>query len=457
LKVKSHPDRALVSAFVAISLAASLVLAALPLSDSLGIVALAFGLLVAALCARKSSAVAGALFTAFALRAALALFYTYHPGFGNPDPDVDGYGAFASHLVTLGFAGVTNDLARVTPGAHLYGWLVAFLYVLLGQSAAMIRDLNALLGLLIVWETYRTALELWHDNVAARRAAWTAAIFPNLIRFSASFPNREAVIVCFLTLSGLYLVRWYNRNRARYLVASFAAIVGASAFHIGIAAGGLVLLACAAGRVLSGGRRLARGWIPLSTVSTAIAILLMLAMAGFAISRGWGRDKMQLLAAVNGEQAMRLSTVALDPTMVGKLTKHAAFGRAVYLANLHMNTPADLVWQVPLRVVFFLLMPFPWYVRNAMDVLGVVDASLYAWLLVGLYRQRRELLSNPGARALVLIAAILVAVFAAVTSNYGTAIRHRAKFAPLLIALAAPGLPWLAFKREPEPQAQRAA
>ena len=46
----------------------------------------------------------------------------------------------------------------------------------------------------------------------------------------------------------------------------------------------------------------------------------------------------------------------------------------------------------------------------------------------------------------------LLLIFAIATSNYGTAVRHRAKLAPLLIGLTAIVYPW---EKEPEEWLQK--
>ena len=118
----------------------------------------------------------------------------------------------------------------------------------------------------------------------------------------------------------------------------------------------------------------------------------------------------------------------------------AARDRAVYLQGMKMYTMFDVFWQTPIRVIYFLFTPFPWMIKQFIDLFGLVDALLYVWLVVCLWKLRRFVFQNSNAKVLGLFILAGITVFAIATSNYGTALRHRAKFAPLLIALATPVL-----------------
>jgi uncharacterized membrane protein YeiH len=76
-------------------------------------------------------------------------------------------------------------------------------------------------------------------------------------------------------------------------------------------------------------------------------------------------------------------------------------------------------------------------VRGAVDILGFIDALLYAGLALLILKNWRNICRNTLTRVAVVFLAVGLIVFALGTANYGTAIRHRAKFAPLLIVVAA--------------------
>jgi hypothetical protein len=71
---------------------------------------------------------------------------------------------------------------------------------------------------------------------------------------------------------------------------------------------------------------------------------------------------------------------------------------------------------------------------------------LYLFLFWTLYRNWNAIKRNRPVIVLLVIALALFFVYALGVSNFGTAIRHRAKMAPILLILAA-GLPELVRRR----------
>lgn len=69
-------------------------------------------------------------------------------------------------------------------------------------------------------------------------------------------------------------------------------------------------------------------------------------------------------------------------------------------------------------------------------MIGAVDAAFYIVATLFVLRKRREIWARPDGRAVLIISIILSVVYAMGTANFGTAIRHRVKEAPILLALA---------------------
>jgi hypothetical protein len=114
-----------------------------------------------------------------------------------------------------------------------------------------------------------------------------------------------------------------------------------------------------------------------------------------------------------------------------------ARGRAAYLEDLHATSTTDMIWQTPIRVTFFLFAPFPWMLESAADAFGVVDSLLFV-ILIGWAVRNRKAVTEVPLRLLTLgVFGAMAVVFAIGVSNYGTAVRHRGKMLPLLVAAAA--------------------
>jgi len=93
--------------------------------------------------------------------------------------------------------------------------------------------------------------------------------------------------------------------------------------------------------------------------------------------------------------------------------------------------------KIPVRYVTFIFSPFvPWLVRSIWHSVGLIDAFLYLWMFYLLYKYKRIFKFNETAKAILIMILLTILVFSLGVTNVGTAIRHRAKIAPLLIILA---------------------
>lgn len=465
-----------------------------------GLAFLALAGLVVAAAARRYRGAAIALAVAFALRAGAALVQAATHGL--PDSTMD---AVTFDATAWQWAGdFANIGSHFTLEAYLYSWLLAFPYALFGHSDLMAQSINVLLGTLIVLNVFLLARELW-DERAARRAAWVAALWPSLILYSAIL-LREAAYVYPLTLGAFLLARWFNDPRARWLILSALAFGLAAWFHRGAVPALLVMLAVptfAAARAIYRRRRQA----VLMHTGHALAACFVAALMVSPLVGASAIDRLQNIFQAKPEAPATdppvvATTVATPPAnqtppparpsntttnetpseppatttpppsttpsttatpAAPVLTSNdfsgdalaarqasSADARSAYLTWLPMRSLSDAAWQAPIRAFYFLFSPMPWNFSAIKDVVGFADALLYAGVAVLLWRGRGEIAANPAAIALLLTALVLIVVYADNTFNAGTALRHRAKFAPLLIALV-PG----EFARKLRPEGPR--
>jgi hypothetical protein len=391
-----------------------------PAAGVVGVITLALAAVVAVVVARRLPAARWPLAAAFCLRAALALYQTYAgalPGSGADDLWFEERGWVFSQMRGDELAAIAGS------GSRLYMLVIAVLYKLAGRSPLMILGINVLLGTLVVAAAFGVARLLWGER-AAVRTAWAVALFPTLAMNSA-LVLREMVVVFPFTLGVYFIVRWHRTQRVAHLTAALALLLVASGFHSAMvfATAGVVYVSIRAGAAraapVHGVRRLVR---------VAAGVALSVAVVALVMRTGWGLDKLGPLDSLSVETLSDAQSAA------------AAKGGAGYLQGLPIRGPLDLVWQLPIRVVFLLFTPFPWMVRGLADLLGLLDALLYLSMAVLIGRAFPRILRDRSARAVLLLAGVTIAVFAASVSNYGTAIRHRAKTAPLLVALAAGAL-----------------
>lgn|GEM_PF-1285166 len=403
---------------VAAVLAAFVVAA--PVADVLGITSIAVALAVVGVLAWRAPAARAPLLVAFGLRAFAALVHAYVAPLPGAGLDAVSFEQFGYEWSRGSWSMLTGEFRT---GALLYSWLIALMYWLTGRSPLMIQVVNVFLGTLVVYNVFLITRLLWGE-APARRAAWVAAVFPTLVLFSA-ITLRELMVGYPLTLGALWLARWRLTDRMAWLTAAMVAFVTAIAFHtVMVGAFGYAMYAVVARSFGS----LARGQLGRSA-KAVVGLMVVLGLVAAVLLLGIG---------VADPRYWTYVLTNLDP--VRGYQGGGQFDRTDYLRSMVMSTPVDLVWQLPVRLMFFLFMPFPWLVRAAVDLVGLVDGLTYVWLTWHLARVIRPVWRAPAASGVFGVMMSVTLVFALVVSNYGTAIRHRGKVAPLLIALAAGSL-----------------
>jgi hypothetical protein len=355
--------------------------------------------------------VASVILVAFLVRAVFVCYYTFWvpPVIGDVDPD-----GYWTRAVEWSAGGFREALRQFTTGAYFYSWVLAMLYSVTGPSLFLVRALNALFGSLIVWNVCQMSHLIWEDKTAVR-AAWFVALFPNLILHSALSASREALTVYLATLSMLFFVRWYRGGVTVQVLYSCISMLFTISLHTGF----ILFPVCVFILMLARHARIS----PTERLQYFFSLSLVLAMIVYITRTGWGLDKLQ--GSVGNISADRLLA----------FQEGGAIGRAAYPGTLVMRTPVDYLWKTPLRIVYFLFTPFVWMVRTNKDILGLVDAFLYIWIAVALYRSRRRIWNDETARAVCLILAATLLLFALTVSNYGAAVRHRAKLLPIAATL----------------------
>ena len=319
-----------------------------------------------------------------------------------------------------------------TTGSLLYSWIGSCVYVVAGRTAVLLQLINSFLGTAIVLVAMRTTQILIPHETRYRLVGWLLALHPTMLLYSA-ITMREVAIVLPFVLSMYWLVKWRVYKMYRYGVWSIFWILLSQMFHTGMIVGTMLVVSIVIYyTVADHWRRIARVRVALRDLNAVAGSVLVFALlilaASIMLGTGYGLDKIQ-----------RLATDGLLEALSGWQIQ-VARGRASYLKELQPSGLLDLVLQAPLRMLYFVTAPFAWTISKARDVWGFVDGS---FLFVLLYLIVRDLtnsrLRGSEFRIIGVIAIIMMMGFALVTSNYGTALRHRTKFVPVLIVVYAYG------------------
>ena len=310
----------------------------------------------------------------------------------------------------------SNDTVMV-----LFGSLM---YRVTDQAPVVLGVLMAILGTSVISLSYRCALELWGNKRVARAVAWSVALFPQLVLHSALYLREIPVSFC-LVAAALCAVRYVKHNQINQVVGYFFWIFFGALFHSGV----MVAMPALMVGMWTVRPRGGRGAVTFYITNT-VAVLFLAGILYMANASSVGMDKfggsLEQAAGTFEKQEMRDAT-----------------GGAAYPAWLRVSGGFSDIWKVPFRLAALLYSPLvPFMIRSPGHLLGAVDAGLYLYLCRNIYMNWRSVKQNRSALVLLIVMLALYLLFSLGVSNFGTAIRHRAKMSPLLLVIAA-GLPVL--------------
>lgn len=392
----------------------------------IGLVAAALGTLFLAV---RNRQIAHVLAVAFGARVAAALFHFYVAPLPDGTADAVTFERYAWEWAQGGFGATLAAFPGID--AYFYAWLMSLVYALTDRSLLLLQSINVFVGVLGVLVTWMVARELWGER-GARKAAWVMALFPAVVQYGA-LPMREAWFVVFFMLGMLGAIRCARGYRSPALLLTIGGFMAASFFHggafvallgfFGVIGAGMLRRWCAG--IVRGRLRIAESIVLLALIGLVAGYVV----SGISIHKLGTAEQI-----VSAERWMHYF-------------ESRVYGAARYPEWTQPQSVADFIWAVPLRAVYLLFSPFPWDLREPAHVVGFIDALFYLALVGFVWRGRRAILADPGRCMLFLILIPLIFAFGVGAGNFGTGLRHRAKFAGVLIVLAAPYLPRLVWRR----------
>lgn len=364
--------------------------------------------------------------TAYCVRALIALMHQYVYRLPQGRADAVRFERVAWDWAQQGGCGSFFEFFNPS-NSYVYSAVISEFYACTARSPLGAQMINVFLGTIAVLLIAQITRRIWGEK-AAIKAAWVAALFPALIIYSVVTLREMFILVPFL-IGVLFAVRAVQRNSMVSFVLAGAGFITAAMFHgaMVIAVGALILAP-----VFAYWKQLLqlykRGLLHRAVVLT---IVLSATLVGYlTVSDG-----------VRLSSIGRLDTISDES--LADASGNRARGGAGYLVGLPTTGPLDVVWQTPIRMVYFLYAPFPWNISAPNHLLGLIDAAGYMVLSWLLWRNRDRWWHRTELRAIFIIFMVMVLVFAWGTSNFGTGMRHRAKFFGILLVMAAPFIPKL--------------
>ena len=376
------------------------------------VAACAFLVSLLVVCDQRQFAV---LAVAFAFRIALSVVHV--AGYALPDSQFD---ARTFERLAWLWARDGRFFDDFTTGSYLYSWLMSGIYLAVGREPILLHVINSYLGTLTIYFVMRSAQQLLPATNLDRTVGWVLAFYPSVVLYSV-LTMREAPMLLALSISINLLSSWVVRRRIAFGLGAISFAIVAQLFHAGMIGATLAILLIYSG-VSFQSVTVRDNVRPIALFVVLAAVISVLSLS---LRTGVGLEKVWVLLR------------NFDIDVVASWQDYSARGRGAYLSGVRIDGWLDLVWNLPLRVLFFLGSPFIWMVSQFRDVLGLLDALvfLYIVLRITLDIVRRRFMTIDVYVAVALVIAAIITVFALGTSNYGTAFRHRAKVFPWLLLL----------------------
>lgn len=302
---------------------------------------------------------------------------------------------------------------------HLTNYTVflTFIYELMSPQRLFSQYLNVLfsLGALLFVKKGLELYEVSHTKILV--ALWITALFPQMLIFSGIL-LREAIVCFFVTASYYYLLEWFVRKKQISFVFSTIFLLGGAFFHSGVLGfllGNLIIYTFYDNENEVFNFRF-KTLIPLVIVALFFVV--------FVIKSGLFTDYLPFL------------NEGRENWEAGVLRRVNAENEAgsMYLADLKIDSFQSMILYSPLKLFYFLFSPMPWDFRGMMDVISfMLDSLFYVGFFYMIYFVKLRQAKYKYLRGSLLGFWIAVVLFSWGTIAAGTAIRHRAKFFPVLV------------------------
>jgi hypothetical protein len=415
-----------------VSLIISLISLVLSMGDMVGLASILVVIIVIILLAKRRPEAAVILYVALALR--MLTIYIGNNFFTLPDSAGDAYW-FEVQAYEWSKEGFPKVLDKYPGWAESFfiSYIIAIFYSITDRSVMLAQSLSLLFGTISVLITFRVAQKIW-DTPTAIKIGWFAALLPSMILYSALI-MREVYVTFFLLIALNYVVDW---TRTRSLKSFFLVILNfmiGTAWHGGIFVGLIIFLGYSfIPYIKYVFKKLLNGMIMLKSL---IACLLIVTFINFFNSNDIFLPK---IGYINDFKILKKSIL--------KKNLVTYRGDAKYPEWIIAKSETELLYKIPLKAMYFIFSPFPWDVKKASHLTGMFDGFLHFFLVYLIFRNRKAIWADPALRIIFLILLTYLFVYGVGIGNFGTGIRHRAKFIVMFMLLAAPLLPKFIFNKK---------
>jgi 4-amino-4-deoxy-L-arabinose transferase-like glycosyltransferase len=335
-----------------------------------------------------------------------------------------------------GFFGVFSNFPQDSSSHHI-SWILAFFYSLTDRSPIMGQSINLMFGMGSVLLGSRLAHKIW-DKQISQKVGWILALYPTLILYSCLI-LRESFVWFFLLLALYGITCWVKDKSFKSFIFILIGFSVATFFHGGMFVGGLIFLIIFSFiyfvKIIKDLK-----YLKIST-SSLIILIILITIAWYITTNISYIPKFHNIVDNLSFEYLLKQISNRNFTRVGPVG-------AAYPEWTVPKNSLELIFKFPIRLIYFLLSPFPWDIKKTVHLFGLFDGLFHLMLLILFIKNFKSIWSN---RTLKIISIILISYFILYTfagGNFGTGLRHRTKFIIVLIVLVAPWIPKIIFNKK---------
>lgn len=315
---------------------------------------------------------------------------------------------------------ISQDLLLIKESIYggLYSKISGVILFLGPSNRIILQYINVLLGMYSILFVYKIILRLKIPFKINRIMLIIMIFFPSSLIFS-SILLRENIIAFLVVLSFYFFLNWILLNKVKSVIVSFLLIFLGATFHSGVIS------------IILGYMFMLLFYKP-SKNKFRISIQTVFVFFFFLII-------FVFLSSIPSEQIPFLDkfTKQLDAKENVYNVASGGSGGSVYLKNLEINNPIKLILFAPIKMLYFIVSPFPLDWRGISDITSFAsDSLIYIILfLYPLFNYRKMIKGDPLTICLFIMILSAVFVFGISINNAGTAMRHRYKMFYLIVLL----------------------
>jgi hypothetical protein len=307
----------------------------------------------------------------------------------------------------------------------LISWVLAFFYSLTDRSVIMLQSVSLLFGMGSVLLGSILAHKIWGEKISIK-VGWILALYPTLVLYSC-LVLREAYVWFFLLVAVYGIVCWSRGGGFKTLIIIFIGFSGATFFHGGMFIGGFIFL------IIVGITYSLHIVKSLYSLKISITLLILFSLTVISI----------IYIILISDSIPKIGTFKsmFDVERLLDEIVSRNINRAAYPEWTIPKTQFELIYKVPIRIIYFAFSPFVSDIQKPSHLFGLFDGTFHILLLFLFIKNFKSIWSNPALRIILIILASYFILFGLASGNFGTGLRHRTKFIIVSILMVAPWIP----------------